>query len=138
MRFNPNIARELIMSHYTKPNNKTELQGEFQTCFSTTCSDKLNIQTEWEDDKLVDVRFNGHGCAVFMASTDIFLDKIKGLSLNEIKELTLLFEKFVNQEQLSDEQINSLGDLWVFFNTKTHLNRVVCALLTPKYFLENE
>ncbi|QCZ36568.1 iron-sulfur cluster assembly scaffold protein [Mycoplasma nasistruthionis] len=131
MHFNPNEARELIMNHYSKPQNKTTLESDFETFFSTTCSDKLMLKATWKDNVLQDVSFDGHGCAIFMGATDIFLNIIKGKTQQEINDLAMLFDRFVNLKELSDSEIQSLGDLWVFFNVKKHLNRVNCALLTP-------
>ncbi|MHA3826148.1 iron-sulfur cluster assembly scaffold protein [Mycoplasma sp. BRA285] len=135
MHFNQNQAREIIMNHYMNPVNKVALEDNFITCYSNTCSDKLELKVTWENDKVTQAQFNGHGCAVFMAATDIFLSLIQGKNKEEIALLVDLFTKFVNQEDLGDDQIASLGDLWVFYNVKTHLNRVACALLTPNTFI---
>ncbi|WP_117275660.1 iron-sulfur cluster assembly scaffold protein [Mycoplasmopsis edwardii] len=132
MRFNPNEAREIIMNHYMKPDNKEALKDDFITSFSNTCSDKLDLALSFDNDVLKDAKFNGHGCSVFLASTDILLNILKGKSKSEINELLVLYERFLNEEQLSDEEINSLGELWVFFNVKKHLSRMACALLTSK------
>ncbi|SJZ40791.1 Fe-S cluster assembly sulfur transfer protein SufU [Mycoplasmopsis verecunda] len=137
MHFNQNQSREIIMNHYMNPDNKVKLEENFITCYSNTCSDMLQLQTNWDNDILLDAKFDGHGCAVFMASTDIFLSLIKSKTKSEIKSLVELFTRFVNQEKLSDSEIEQLGDLKAFYNVKTHLNRVACALLTPNYFLND-
>ncbi|MFV8400875.1 iron-sulfur cluster assembly scaffold protein [Mycoplasma sp. 2634B] len=135
MHFNQNQAREIIMNHYMNPSNKVALSDNFITCYSNTCSDKLELQVTWEDDKVLQAKFNGHGCAVFMAATDIFLDLIIGKTKAEIATLVDTFTKFVSQEPLDEDAIASLGELWAFYNVKTHLNRVACALLTPNTFI---
>ncbi|WP_036464784.1 iron-sulfur cluster scaffold-like protein [Mycoplasmopsis sturni] len=137
MRFNSNQAREIIMSHYTKPEFKTKLDPEQEpTFFSTTCQDKLILKTSYIDNKLSSAEFDGHGCAVFLAATDLFIKQALGKTKEEIQVLIEDFTRFVMQEPISEEQINSLGDLWVFFNVKVHLNRTTCALLTAKNFLD--
>ncbi|MFV8481983.1 iron-sulfur cluster assembly scaffold protein [Mycoplasma sp. SK341A] len=135
MHFNQNEAREIIMNHYMNPVNKVALNGDFITCYSNTCSDKLELQVTWENDKVTQAKFNGHGCAVFMAATDIFLSLIVGKSKAEIATLVNTFSRFVAQEPLEEAAIASLGDLSAFYNVKTHLNRVACALLTPNTFI---
>ncbi|WLP85933.1 Fe-S cluster assembly sulfur transfer protein SufU [Mycoplasma seminis] len=137
MHFNQNQAREIIMDHYMNPTNKRQLTQEFETYFSNTCSDKLELSLTWEDGKVTKAQFNGHGCAVFVAATDIFLGLIVGKTKEQIKELVKLFTKFVNQEDLTQDELESLGDLRAFYNVKTHLNRVACALLTPNTFLND-
>ncbi|WP_416754975.1 iron-sulfur cluster assembly scaffold protein [Mycoplasma sp. 654] len=135
MHFNQNQAREIIMNHYMNPTNKITLNGDFMTCYSNTCSDKLELQVNWENGKVSQAKFNGHGCAVFIAATDIFLSLIVGKTKQEIAALVDTFTKFVAQEPLDEASIASLGELWAFYNVKTHLNRVACALLTPNTFI---
>ncbi|WP_158764069.1 iron-sulfur cluster assembly scaffold protein [Mycoplasma sp. NEAQ87857] len=135
MHFNQNQAREIIMNHYINSNNKQSLTN-FDTVFSTTCSDKLEITFTNNNNVISDIKFNGHGCAVFIASCDLFIDLVQNKPLAEIKQLASNFIKFINQEPIKDDVIASLGDLWVFYNVKTHLNRVNCASLCAKYFLD--
>lgn len=136
MRFNSNLAREIIMHHYTKPQFKSKLDSEKEkTFFSTTCQDKLILKTTYTENILSSAEFDGHGCAVFLAATDLFIKQSLGKNKEEIKKLIQTFTQFVVQDTLSEEQIASLGDLWVFFNVKVHLNRTHCALLTAKNFL---
>ncbi|MEA4134386.1 SUF system NifU family Fe-S cluster assembly protein [Mycoplasma sp. 2704] len=134
MHFNQNEAREMIMEHYKNPVNKKDLDDKFQTHYSNTCSDKVQLDIQWENDKIKEANFNGIGCAIFVASTDMFLSLIKNKTKEEVSNLISLFEKFVNQEQLSHEQITKLENLWVFYNVKSHLNRVNCALLITKAY----
>ncbi|WP_036452815.1 Fe-S cluster assembly sulfur transfer protein SufU [Mycoplasma buteonis] len=139
MHFNPDLARKTIMQHYMKPQHKAQLEeGKFSTTFSTTCSDKLELEINLdENNKITVAQFNGNGCAIFLASTDLFLDLIIGKTIAEAIELATLFNKFVNQEELSETQIEKLGSLWVFYNVKTHLNRVTCATLTSNQILND-
>ncbi|RIV16907.1 Fe-S cluster assembly sulfur transfer protein SufU [Mycoplasmopsis gallopavonis] len=140
MHFNPNQAREIIMKHYMQPNNRENLDPnqETKTYFSNTCSDKLDLQLYWDGEILKDAKFQGNGCAIFVASTDIFLSLIQNKTKTEITELAKLFNKFVNQEELSQTKINQLENLWVFYNVKTHLNRVACATLTSNTFINEK
>ncbi|VEU59009.1 iron-sulfur cluster assembly scaffold protein [Mycoplasmopsis gallinacea] len=128
MRFNPNDAREIIMSNYKKAK---EHKNVFHFV-SETCSDDIFLYAKFENDVLVDYDYTAKGCSVFLSATEIFLNLVKNKTRSQIKELYALFDQFINQENLTEEQVTSLGDLWVFFNVKTHLNRVACALLTPK------
>ncbi|WP_322960438.1 iron-sulfur cluster assembly scaffold protein [Mycoplasmopsis cynos] len=138
MHFNPNEAREIIMKHYMFPENKTLdfEEDNIITTYSQTCSDKLELSVKFENNILVQAKFNGHGCSVFLASTDILLNVVKQKSKKEIQELISLYEKFLNNNnELSDEELKAINDLWVFFNVKKHLSRMSCALLSSKIIL---
>ncbi|UUD36610.1 iron-sulfur cluster assembly scaffold protein [Mycoplasmopsis citelli] len=138
MDFNANKAREIIMNHYLDPENKKPLSvDDGEVFFSSTCSDKLILHTKFKDKKLIEASFDGHGCAIFIAASDILLSLLKNKNIDEIEQVLLIYQKFIIQEELSNEQINLLGDLWVFYNVKTHLNRTTCALLTAEKILKN-
>lgn len=138
MDFNPNVAREKIMSHYMNPDNKnSDLSKDGEVHFSTTCSDKLILKTHFEDDKLTEVYFDGHGCAIFIASTDMLLNVLKNKTKDQIQKIIDIYTRFVMQEKLAQDELTLLEDLWVFYNVKTHLNRTTCALLTANKILNN-
>ncbi|EIE39659.1 nitrogen fixation protein NIFU [Mycoplasmopsis canis UF31] len=130
MHFNPNEARELIMKHYRYPDNKQVIEGESITSFSNTCADKLELKLEFDNNILANATFNGIGCAVFLSSTDILLNVLEGKTKEEVKLILDIYEKFLDEQELSNEEIDRLQDLWVFFNVKKHLSRMSCALLT--------
>lgn len=139
MHFNPDQAREKIMQSYINPVNKIDLKNENNkiTKFSSSCSDKLELIFNIENDVLIDAKFDAQGCAIFLASTDILISQIKNKKIKEIKEIIKIFKQFVNQEiELTQQQKELIGDLWVFFNVKKHLNRLTCALLCADIFEE--
>ncbi|MGZ9762076.1 iron-sulfur cluster assembly scaffold protein [Mycoplasma sp. 394] len=133
MHFNPNIARETIMNHYLKPKNKTKLDTS-NVFYSTSCSDKLLVDLKWDQNILIDASFDGIGCAPFLAGADMFLDAVKGKTKEQIDLLVDIFTKFVNGENISDEHMDLLGDLWVFYNIKSQPNRIHCTLMITKAF----
>ncbi|EFF41459.1 hypothetical protein [Mycoplasmopsis alligatoris] len=46
----------------------------------------------------------------------------------QIKKLIELFEKFLNNnDSLNEQELESLKELWAFYNVKVHLNRLACA-----------
>ncbi|WP_027120979.1 iron-sulfur cluster assembly scaffold protein [Mycoplasma leonicaptivi] len=134
MRFNPNQAREIIMNHYLKPQNKTNLLNPQLTFYSSSCSDKLILDFKWENEILQDIKFDGNGCSIFLASADIFINQIIGKNYLEITNIIQNFEDFLNFNEIEvkeDFDFEKLGELWTFFNVKKHLNRVNCAMLLP-------
>ncbi|TDV23041.1 nitrogen fixation NifU-like protein [Mycoplasmopsis mustelae] len=134
MDFNPNQARESIMSHYMHPQNKDSNLNEYQTFFSTSCSDTLKIQLTWEGEVLNDAKFDGNGCAPFVAATDMFLNLVKNKTKTEIKELATLFSNFVKGQQLNESELQKIKNLWVFYNIKSQPNRISCSLLITQVF----
>ncbi|UUM19515.1 MULTISPECIES: iron-sulfur cluster assembly scaffold protein [unclassified Mycoplasma] len=137
MDFNANKAREIIMQHYLNPNNKnpSDTNGG-KIFFSSTCADKLILKTKFENNVLTQASFDGNGCAIFIASTDILLSTLKNKTKLQIEQILSIYKSFIMQETLTKEQISLIEDLWVFFNVKTHLNRTACALLSAENLLK--
>ncbi|EGS29380.1 iron-sulfur cluster scaffold-like protein [Mycoplasmopsis anatis] len=135
MDFNQNQAREIIMNNYVN-NPKDNLSTNHKRVYSTSCADLLEIDLDFTD-KINKISTASNGCAIFVASTNILKKKLINKEIQQAKKLIERFIKFVHQEiELNDEEIQELGDLWAFYNVKTHLNRIDCATLTAKYILD--
>ncbi|MEE3927984.1 iron-sulfur cluster assembly scaffold protein [Mycoplasmopsis ciconiae] len=133
MHFNDNLAREVIMKSYISPENKDNLENKQNiiTKFSTTCADKLQYVFEVQNNVIKNLNFDAQGCAIFLASTDILFSTIKNKSVEQALEIIDIYNNFVdNNDSITQEQLQKIGNLWVFFNVKKHLNRLVCARLS--------
>ena len=131
-----NLRREIIMKHYSTPDNKESIENPDLSHFSNHCVDELHIKWEFDDNVLKMAKWDGIGCAVFQSSSDIFLNIIKNKNKDEIKKVALEYEKLINQ---SNEEIDLelIGDLQVFKNVKKQLNRLNCANMVSQAILKN-
>lgn len=93
------IYQEQILDHYKHPQNF----GEIEECNckqegaetaplrseqnNPMCGDQLEMSICLKDGKIDEVKFNGQGCAVSMASASMLTEKIKGMSLEEVKKV---------------------------------------------------
>lgn len=121
--------RELIMKHYSQPENKKEeLNPNFIQHYkhSSSCVDEITLALEIKEEKVLNTEFIGKGCAVFLASTDLFLNQIKNKNLLEVKDIIKNYQGLINRENTDEEKI---GPLVIFHNVKVHLNRLECAKL---------
>jgi len=55
--------------------------------FNPLCGDELKVQLRVEDDKVAEVRFSGHGCAISQASASMASDEVIGMPVRELLEL---------------------------------------------------
>jgi nitrogen fixation NifU-like protein len=83
------MYRDYILDHYKNPRNQGELAGATNAYADSNplCGDELSMALRIEDDRVADVRFNGKGCAISVASASILTDEIKGKTLGEIKAI---------------------------------------------------
>ncbi len=106
------LYKENILDHYRNPHNKRAIsdftfKGEGH---NASCGDNITLFMKIEDDKVVDVSFDGEGCAISQASTSMLTDKIKGMNKDELKLL-------------------SPGDVYNMLGIKISQGRTKCALL---------
>lgn len=121
--------REIIMKHYSFPiNKKEELPKEWIKTYkhSQNCVDEIEVALKIENNLVLDANFKAKGCAVFLSSSDIFLEQIKNKNITEVKTIIQEYKNLIEQKE-ANEII--LGPLVIFHNVKVHLNRLECARL---------
>jgi nitrogen fixation NifU-like protein len=83
--------REIIIDRYQNPHFRGELDPHDITFEDSNplCGDELRIDLRLNgEDKIVDARFSGRGCAISQASADLLLENVQGKSLAEVKDLS--------------------------------------------------
>ena len=85
------LYREQILDHYKNPRQKGQIDpSDFSfEDENPLCGDFLHIDLKVDDnDVITDAKFEGHGCAISMASADLVLESLIGKTLEDAKELT--------------------------------------------------
>ncbi len=84
------MYREEILAHYKRPRNWGVIEDadlEFEDT-NPLCGDELRVEIKTDaDNRIEDVRFSGHGCAISQASASMTSDEIKGMSIDELLKL---------------------------------------------------
>ncbi len=83
--------REIIIDRYQNPHYRGELDPHDLTFEDSNplCGDELRIDVRVNgEDKIVEARFSGRGCAISQASADLLLENVQGKSLDEVKKLS--------------------------------------------------
>ena len=83
--------REIIIDRYQNPHFQGELDPHDITFEDSNplCGDELRIDVRINgEDKIVDARFSGRGCAISQASADLLLEYVQGKSIAEVKALS--------------------------------------------------
>jgi nitrogen fixation protein NifU and related proteins len=85
------LYREYILEHYKRPHNwsppRPELADadlEFEDS-NPLCGDELRVQLKVDgDNRITDVRFSGHGCAISQAAASMASDEVRGMTPQEL------------------------------------------------------
>lgn len=124
------IHRQMILDHYENPINKKidDIDTSQYLSFnysSDSCIDNITVYLKIDNETVIDARFDGIGCAISTASTDILCELIKNKNINQIKEILDNYFNMINSEKYDETKI---GDLIIFNKVNQQLNRIKCAL----------
>jgi nitrogen fixation NifU-like protein len=84
------LYRDQILEHYKRPHNfgiveSADLEYEDTNPF---CGDEQHVTIKLDgDDKVVEVAFEGKGCAISTAATSLLTDELIGMSREELLRL---------------------------------------------------
>jgi nitrogen fixation NifU-like protein len=80
---------ENILDLFKNPKNKGTLENPTHenSRNNPLCGDEITIQLITKEDKIKEVKFSGQGCAISQASSSMLTDKIKEMSIQDVKSL---------------------------------------------------
>jgi nitrogen fixation NifU-like protein len=84
------LYRENILDHYKNPRNHGRLESpdiSYEDA-NPLCGDVLRMDFKLTGDRIEQVRFSGHGCAISQASASMLCEKVEGMSLAEARKLS--------------------------------------------------
>jgi len=122
---------DIIMEQSTATYNKHELENKTDSehGHNPSCGDDITLEIIMDGDKISDLAFTGHGCAISQASTSIMIDVLKGKTKEEALKLISIFLKMVKREDVSEEELDSIEDARALQNISNMPARVKCAEL---------
>ena len=125
------IYNELIMEHSMNSYNKKKLENaDFcEIGHNPNCGDEITLEIKLNGQKIEDMAFSGHGCAISQASTSIMIDTLKGKTIEEAKQIIETFIGMIKRENKSEDELKKLEDAIAFKNISNMPARVKCALL---------
>lgn len=134
------MRRAIIIDNYEHPFNKGLIGDESYTMViadNESCIDNFKIEIKIENNIIVDMHFDGEGCAISTAATSIMLKLFVGKSINEALNIINEYENMIDEKEY-DESI--LGEAIAYSDTYKQPSRKKCALLSykiiKKYLLE--
>ena len=125
------IYNDLIMEHSMNSYNRKELENpDYEEMgHNPNCGDEIKLELKLNGDKIEDMAFTGHGCAISISSTSIMIDTLKGKTIQEAKEIIETFIQMIKREITDEKELKKLEDAIAFKNVANMPARVKCALL---------
>ena len=125
------LYREIVNEHNLYPAHKGEMEKPdlILEGVNPSCGDDIYLQLKLDENGMVtDGMFNGSGCAISQASTDMMLDLIIGKDKDEALKLAEGFMSMVRSTATS-EQIEALDEAAALESIAHMPARVKCAML---------
>lgn len=87
------IYQREIIEHSKNPHNQGILENPSQEAYdvNTLCGDGIRLYINTKEDKIIDIKFEGNGCAISQASASMLTDELRGMSINEAKNINKEF-----------------------------------------------
>ena len=129
------LYQQLILDHGKNPRNlgKFENFNKDAKGHNPLCGDKVHVYLKLDENKKIsDIKFEGEGCAISMASASIMTELMKNKEEPEVKELIDDFLKMIKDSPelsskiISEDEKTKLMSLSV---VKKYPMRVKCATL---------
>jgi nitrogen fixation NifU-like protein len=124
------LYREVILDHNRNPRNFGELADATRVVAGVNplCGDKMTLYVKLADGRIQDIRFQGTGCAISVASSSLMTERVKGAPVAAALELfdkihELLTAPHAPEPSAGLEKLAALGGV------REYPSRVKCASL---------
>lgn len=123
------LYREVILDHNRSPRNHGRLQPADAEAdgHNPLCGDRLHVTVRMQGERLDDVRFEGQGCAISVASASLMSEAVKGRTREEIETLYQQVHALLTGR--ADSATPTLGKLAALGGVAEFPARVKCASL---------
>ncbi|WP_169569017.1 Fe-S cluster assembly sulfur transfer protein SufU [Sneathiella limimaris] len=126
------LYQEVILDHSKNPRNF----GEISPCTHTghghnpLCGDTVTIFCNLDNNgTILEISFEGKGCAISMASASLLTDILKGKTVEQAKSLFSEFHQLVTSEQDNNDPSEEAERLQILAGVRQFPMRVKCATL---------
>lgn len=107
------LYQTVILERYKKPRNRgiTDAVDRKQRGHNPSCGDTIELTLQLNDggDRIEDVKFEGEGCAISMASVDLMADALRGKPCNEALEMVQTFQSMMKGETEFPKDLRKLN-----------------------------
>ncbi len=125
------LYQQVILERYKKPKHRGTVNPVHrrQRGHNPSCGDTIELTVKLNDagDRVEDVKFEGQGCAIAMASADLMADACIGKSVDQALEMVHRFQVMMKGEGEFPQDLRKLN---VMKGVAEFPVRIKCANLT--------
>jgi nitrogen fixation NifU-like protein len=107
------LYQQVILEHYKKPKHKgkTNPIDRYQKGHNPSCGDtiELTVHLDPTSDRIAEVKFEGEGCAIAMASADLMAGALAGKTIDEALTMIQTFQGMMKGEAEFPKELRKLN-----------------------------
>ena len=127
------LYQQVILDHAKARHGDGELTGADAEHFerNPTCGDEITVRVRLEPgtDRVADLRWQGAGCSISMASASVLSGLAPGRSLPELAALVGEFRTMMRSRGAGEPDDEVLGDAVALHGVSKFVMRVKCGML---------
>lgn len=126
------LYESIILDHYRNPRHTDLLESPDVDVEANNpfCGDEIHIQLKLDGDEVKDVSVSGQGCAISQSSASLLAEMLQEQSAEDALEFVSLVRRMMRGDELSEEEMDKLGDVVALEGVKRFPVRIKCALLS--------
>jgi len=121
------LYQQMILDHSRNPRffTKNEVCTK-NTCYNPLCGDEISIYLQLEGERIMQLSFQGKGCAICIASASLMCETLQNRSVVEVQDTFKWFQALVSAAPAPDNAI-AIKKLEVLKGVSQYPMRVKCA-----------
>lgn len=124
------LYRQVILDHNRNPRNFGELPDATRVVAGVNplCGDTMTLYVKVAGDRIENIRFQGTGCAISVASSSLMTERVKGLTVDAALQLFAKVHDLLTGPR-DQEPAADLDKLAALGGVREYPSRVKCASL---------
>src|SRR4051794_6037681 len=124
------LYRDVIVEHTRNPRTfgRLDPSDAHADGHNPLCGDRLTMYESLDDDQIRDVKFEGAGCAISVASASLLTEAVKGKTKGEVHALFEQVHELLTKHDANVDVV-TLGKLAALSGVREFPARVKCASL---------
>ena len=125
------LYQEIILDHNKNPRNFGKIPDPTHKAegYNPLCGDRYTVYLQVKDGKIVNVGFDGAGCAISKSSASLMTSCLKGSTLEEAQQVFDNFHRMLTEDTNPEELPGKLCKIVALQGVKAFPTRIKCATL---------
>lgn len=125
------LYQQLILDHSKNPHGRVALDSPTASSHQVnpTCGDEVTLSLQVQDDAIVAIGWEGHGCMISQASASLLSTLVDGVPVAEARALLDEFRTALRSRGEIELDEDRFGDAIALNGVSRYVARVKCAML---------